>query len=314
MTSATIRGGTGGSDNVLHGVLLMMSGLLILSSTDGVVKYLSDFFSPLTVSFFRFAVQLVIILVIALFQKRSWRSLLQETTLPLFCRGLLLAVGSVFIVFALKYLPLTDALAIFFVQPVILVVLSAVLLKERVGPKRWLAVLIGFAGVLVVVRPGTGVFHPASLLMLGAAFTFACYLILTRKLSGQASQLAIQFATGFAGTLLILPILIYAGLSGFGGDLVIADQTASFALPIVFLCCIGGAGLFAHVLLVKAFERAPASVLAPINYVEIISATIIGYLVFNEVPDEFVWVGVGLLVCSGLLLAHAERKPSTPQY
>ncbi|GHB22304.1 permease [Pseudovibrio japonicus] len=310
MTSVTIRGGTGGSDSVLHGVLLMVFGLLILSSTDGVVKYLSEFFSPLTISFFRFSVQLFIILVIALFQKRSWYSLLKETTLPLFCRGLLLALGSVFVVFALKFLPLTDALAIFFVQPVILVVLSAVLLKERVGPKRWLAVLIGFAGVVVIMRPGTGVFHPASLLMLAAAFTFACYLILTRKLSGQASQLAIQFATGFAGTILILPIIIYAGLSGFGGDLIIADQTASFTLPVLFLFCLGGAGLFAHVLLVKAFERAPASVLAPINYVEIISATIIGYLVFNEIPDEFVWLGVGLLICSGLILAHAERKPS----
>ncbi|EEA92434.1 DMT family transporter [Pseudovibrio sp. JE062] len=310
MTSAATRAGAASSDNVLHGVLLMMFGLLILSSTDGVVKYLSEFFSPLTVAFFRFAVQLAIILAIAPFQKRSWRSLLQETTLPLFCRGLLLAVGSVFIVFGLKYLPLTDATAIFFVQPVILVVLSAVFLKEKVGAKRWLAVLIGFTGVLVIMRPGTGVFQPASLLILAAAFTFACYLMLTRKLSGQASQLAIQFATGFAGSLFILPIIFYAWLTGFGGDLVIADQKADFTLPTIFLLCLGGTGLFAHVLLVKAFERAPASVLAPINYVEIISATTIGYLVFNEIPDKFVWVGVGMLVCSGLILANAERKPS----
>nr|AFT63993.1 permease [alpha proteobacterium D323] len=310
MTSAATRAGTASSDNVLHGVLLMMCGLLILSSTDGVVKYLSEFFSPLTVAFFRFAVQLVIILAIATFQKRSWLSLLKETTLPLFCRGLLLAVGSVFIVFGLKYLPLTDATAIFFVQPVILVVLSSVFLKERVGPKRWLAVLIGFAGVLVIMRPGTGVFQPASLLVLAAAFTFACYLMLTRKLSGQASQLAIQFATGFAGSLFILPIIIYAWLTGFGGDLVIANQEANFTLPTILLCCLGATGLIAHVLLVKAFERAPASVLAPINYVEIFSATTIGYLVFNEIPDEFVWIGVGMLICSGLILANAERKPS----
>ncbi|KZK85108.1 Riboflavin transporter [Pseudovibrio sp. Ad13] len=310
MTSAATRAGTASSDNVLHGVLLMMCGLLILSSTDGVVKYLSEFFSPLTVAFFRFAVQLVIILAIATFQKRSWFSLLKETTLPLFCRGLLLAVGSVFIVFGLKYLPLTDATAIFFVQPVILVVLSSVFLKERVGPKRWLAVLIGFAGVLVIMRPGTGVFQPASLLVLAAAFTFACYLMLTRKLSGQSSQLAIQFATGFAGSLFILPIIIYAWLTGFGGDLVIVNQEANFTLPTILLFCLGATGLIAHVLLVKAFERAPASVLAPINYVEIFSATTIGYLVFNEIPDEFVWVGVGMLICSGLILANAERKPS----
>ncbi|KZL27209.1 DMT family transporter [Pseudovibrio sp. Ad37] len=310
MTSAATRAGTASSDNVLHGVLLMICGLLILSSTDGVVKYLAEFFSPLTVAFFRFAVQLVIILAIAPFQKRSWRSLVKEMTLPLFCRGLLLAVGSVFMVFGLKYLPLTEATAIFFVQPVILVILSSVFLKEKVGAKRWMAVMIGFVGVLVIVRPGTEVFQRASLLVLAAASTFACYLMLTRKLSGQASQLAIQFATGLAASLFILPIIVYAWLTGFGGDLVIADQNRDFTVPTLLLFGLGGTGLTAHVLLVKAFERAPASVLAPINYIEIISATIVGYLIFNEVPDEFVWVGVGMLICSGLILANAERKPS----
>ncbi len=310
MTSAPERAGTANSDNVLHGVLLMVCGVLILSSTDGVVKYLSGFFSPLMVSFFRFAVQLAIILAIAPFKKRSWLSLLKETTLPLFCRGLLLAIGSVFIVFGLKYLPLTEATAIFFVQPVILVILSCVILKERVGPKRWLAVLIGFAGVLVIIRPGTGVFQPASLLLLAAAFSFACYLMLTRKLSGQASQLAIQFVTSIAGSLFILPIVFYAWLTGFGGDLLITDQETSFTLPTILLCGLGATGLIAHVLLVKAFEKAPASVLAPINYVEILSAATIGYMIFNEVPDEFVWVGFGMLICSGLILANAQRKPS----
>ncbi|KZL18715.1 Riboflavin transporter [Pseudovibrio axinellae] len=298
------------ADNVLHGVLLMMFGLLILSSIDGAVKFLSEFFSPLTVSFFRFAVQLLIVMAIALFHKRSWRSLLQETTLLLFCRGLLLALGSVFSVFGLKYLSLTDAAAIFFFHPVILVVLSGVFLKEKVGRLRWLAVLVGFVGVLVIMQPGTEVFQPASLLLLAAAFTFACFLMLTRKISGETSQLTIQFATGFAGALLILPIIVYAWLTGFGGDLIVAGQKASFTLPTVLLCCLGCAGLIAHVLLVKALEKAPASVLAPINYVEIIYSTTIGYLIFNEIPNDFVWYGVGLLVCSGLILAHTERRPA----
>ncbi|SDQ78877.1 DMT family transporter [Pseudovibrio sp. Tun.PSC04-5.I4] len=311
MTTATTAAAPSRADNTLHGVLFMMAGLLILSSTDGVVKYLSDFFSPLTVSFFRFAVQLVIILALAPFYKRTWRSLLQETTIMLFVRGLLLAVGSIFIVFALKYLPLTDATAIFFIQPVFLVIFSAMFLKEQVGMKRWLAVFLGFAGVLIIIRPGTGVFQPAALLPLAAAISFACYLMLTRKLSGQASQLAIQFATGFAGTLLILPILVFAWLTGFGGELVVSHPTDSFTLPITFLLGIGGTGLIAHVLLVKAFERAPASLLAPVNYIEIFSATLIGYLVFNEVPDEFIWVGVFLLFSSGIILAHAERKPKS---
>ena len=91
----------------------------------------------------------------------------------------------------------------------------------------------------------------------------------------------------------------------------IADQNRDFTVPTLLLFGLGGTGLAAHVLLVKAFERAPASVLAPINYIEIISATIVGYLIFNEVPDEFVWIGVGLLVCSGLILARAGRKPSS---
>ncbi len=275
------------------------------------VKYLTGLFSPLMVSFIRFAVHLAIILAVASFHKRSWRSLLEETTPLLFFRGLLSAVASVLVVFGLKYLPITDATAIFFVQPVVLVVLSAVILKEKVGAKRWLAVLIGFLGVLVIMRPGTGVFQPASLLILASACAVAGYSLLTRKISGQASQLAIQFSTGLVSSLFILPLIFLAWLTGFGGELVLADQQTNFALPVVLLFCLGAAGLIAHVLIVKAFERAPASVLAPVNYVEIISATIIGYFMFNEVPDEFVWAGVGLLVCCGLILANAERKPAT---
>lgn len=306
MTATSVKGAPV-ADNVLHGVAFMICGLLILSSTDGVVKYLSGYFSPLVVAFSRFSVHMLIILVAAPLFNRSLSSLLKEMRPLLLLRGLLLAVGSIFIVFALKFLPLTEATALFFIQPVFLVLLSALVLKEDVGLKRWIAVLLGFAGVLVITRPGLGVFKPSALLILGAAGTFACYLMLTRQLSGAASQLAIQMSTGIAGVAVLGPLVLFAGFSGFGGDLLVQEISSELAIPAILLIGLGATGLIAHVFLVKAFERAPASVLAPINYVEIISATLIGYFFFQEVPDAFVGVGALLLVLGGLVLVQAER-------
>lgn len=298
---------TGLLSPALQGVLFFCCGLFLLSGSDGVVKYLSDYFSPLMIAVFRFGVQTVMVVIIAFIKGIRLSSLWGELTPLQIFRASFLVLASLQFIVAFKYLPLTDVIAIFFIQPMILTGLSAVVLKEDVGPRRWAAVLFGFIGVLVIVRPGSGIFGIYALLPVGAATAFALYLMMTRKLSGQASVLGAQLAIGLTGTIVMVPALLVMMVLGLGEPPVLEARPDSWLAPSFFLVFLAAFALAGQGLLIMAFERASASLLAPLSYVEIISATLIGFFFFNEVPDAAVWLGVGILAASGIYLAHRER-------
>ncbi|KZL18714.1 Riboflavin transporter [Pseudovibrio axinellae] len=297
------------SNAELHGILLMVAGMSLAPLMDGIAKYLSEFISPVEVSLGRFACQALIVLVIAFFMRRSFGSLLKEMDRIQFIRGACLAICSIFFFTSLKYMPLADAIAIFFVQPMILTVLSAVVLKEKVGVRRWAAVVVGMVGALIIIRPGSSALGLPSLLPLAAATCFAIYLVLTRKLSGKASLLGIQFATGVAGVLTLIPLVVISSLLGIEAAAWTTPELSH--LPLFLL--MGIISFTSHGFIVLAFDRLPASVLAPLGYTEIISATIVGYVLFGDIPDKFVWLGVALIAGGGLYIAHRERTAAKRQ-
>lgn len=289
-----------------HGILFMLLAMALAPLMDGTAKYLAQTISPVEVSMGRFFAQVLVVVALALAAKRSLSSIVAEFTRMQFIRGMFLAICSLFFFTSLKFMPLADAIAIFFVQPMILTVLSAVFLKEQVGVRRWAAVVVGMIGALVIIRPGTDALGWPALLPLAAATCFAVYLAMTRRLSGSASLLGIQFATGVAGVVTLAPIVLVASLL----DVSIASWTTPNMEQLPLFLFMGVISFAGHGCIVLAFDRAPASVLAPLSYTEIISATLVGFVMFGDVPDVFVWLGVALIAGGGMYIAHRERVVS----
>ena len=214
-------------------------------------------------------------------------------------RAVLLAAATFFFFYALKFLPIADALAIFFVQPLILTAISPFMLGERVGPHRWAAVAVGFVGTLVIIRPGFEAVNPGTLLALAAGTSLAFYLAMTRRISGRAHAMVTTFHTSLMGglllTLAVLP-LWQAPTPGQWG---------------LFLA-VGFVATFGHFLIVKAYDHAEASLLAPLAYTEIIMATVVGWWFFDDFPDLWTFVGVGILIACAIYISIRERARRVP--
>ena len=280
----------------LLGIGLVLVSYLLFTVIDSCAKWLSSTGLPTTeIVFIRYAGQLL--LVSALFlptrssevlRTRSWRLEI--------LRGLCLLGSTVFNFFAITFLPLTVTASIFFTTPLILCALSIPFLAERVGWRRWLAIATGFVGVLIIVRPGTASFHPAVLLSLCAAALSAFYLVLTRKLAGVDSTTTQQFYAALVATLCIAPF-------AFGGWIWPSDPVGWLVLAVI-----GTAALIGHQFLSTAHRFAPASVLAPFGYFQIIFMTASSWLIFNQPPDIWIYVGVPIVVCSGLYIWLRERQ------
>jgi S-adenosylmethionine uptake transporter len=224
-------------------------------------------------------------------------------------RGVLIATATVFFFSALKYLPLADTIAIFFVEPLILTLLSAVFLKETIGWRRVTAVLVGFVGALIVIRPGYAVFGPVALLPLCAALSFACYMILTRTLAQVQSAVSMQFYAGIFGVLVMTAALIFGNSISFEVLTPVWPTTQEWLL----LSLLGAIATTGHMFVVNAMRLAPANVLAPFQYLEIISATILGFIFFNDFPDPTTWLGVAIIVGSGVFVYYRERLTARAQ-
>ena len=201
-------------------------------------------------------------------------------------------------------MPIADAIAIFFVEPLILTLISAVFLGEKIGWRRLAAVAVGFIGALIVIRPSfINVGWPA-LLPLATAFCFAIYLALTRSLANDVGPLAIQALTGYAGCLTLSIAIGLGMLFGIDAALPIWPTPRQWSLLIV----LGVIATGAHLLIVMAFRLTSASILAPFQYLEIISATLLGLLIFGDFPQPITWLGVAIIVGSGLFVYWRERR------
>lgn len=210
-------------------------------------------------------------------------------------RALALLGSTVFNFLALRYLPITLTIAMFFAMPIVVTLLSIPILGERVGLRRFLAVLTGFIGVLVIVQPWGAQFHWAVFLSIGALFSASTYFVLTRLLAGIDNNSTSQLWTNGLATLALAPIALQ--------NAVWPENTLNM-LVFLFIGFLAGVG---HILATLAFRFAQASVLAPVTYVQVIYGTAAGYLVFNMLPTIWTAIGTAIIIASGVYIWQRER-------
>jgi drug/metabolite transporter (DMT)-like permease len=288
---------------VLRGLGLVSLAMILLPGQDTIAKYISDTVSPGQISWARFLLQSLFTLPFLLYfqgargliPKRLWLNVL---------RGALIATSSTLFFIAIKFMPMADALAIFFIEPFILTILSAVIDKEHVGMRRRIAVVAGFIGVLIVVQPSWAVFGPVSLIPALGGTIFAVYALLNRRASAVDTPLTMQFTAGATALLILTLFLALGSLVG------IPDMAPSAldAREIGFLLAMGVFGTSGHLLFVHAARLAPSSLIAPMQYVEIVMAALFGYFVFGDFPDFWKWVGIAIIVASGAYVFWRESR------
>ncbi|MBF2759231.1 MAG: DMT family transporter [Ectothiorhodospiraceae bacterium AqS1] len=221
----------------------------------------------------------------------------------LFARALLLVLSTFCFVAAIASMPIADALAIAFVEPFLLLLIGKYALAEKVGPRRLAACAVGFGGVLLVIQPSFEAFGAVALFPLGTALFFALYMLITRALSRRIQAAPMQFHSAWIGTLICLPILLLAEGSGIES----LDPVMPQGIFWFFLIGVGAASSLSHLLMSLALSYAPATVLAPLHYLELVSAAALGYLVFKDTPNEMALAGMVVVIGCGLYIIHRER-------
>ena len=298
--------GAATKSETLRGMLIMSGCMIVLPTMDAIAKYMavSEGMSPAQVTFYRFFFQLVctlpLLLVVSpralLSAKRPWLNLL---------RGVLHAAASLTFFAAVKYMPLADVFAIYFVEPFLLTMMSALFLGEKVGWMRWSAIVVGFVGAMIVIQPSFEIFGWTSLLPVACAFLFSLYLFLNRAMGDADSPLVMQTMAGIAGTAFMAVALL---IGHAVGDINFEMSLPGWGHGLVLLVLLGSISGYMHLLVVKAFRLAPVSLLAPFQYFEIISATALGYVLFSDFPTASKWLGIVIIVASGLFIIWRERR------
>lgn len=272
----------------------MCLAFICFAALDATAKTLAMEVDSLQVVWARFVTHGILVAAVILPQKGT--RVLATSHLKLqILRSLLLFLSTLFNFIALIYLPLATTAAIFFTVPLLVAALSVPMLKETVGWRRWTAILVGFAGVLVIVRPGMGDIHWAVGLSLCNAITVAFYQITTRTVAAKDHSDTTSFYSPLVGVVILLPVLPFVW------------SEPQSALTWVLLSLTGVFGGVGHWLLIIAHRYAPASLLAPFSYTHILWMTTAGYLVFGDIPDIWTAVGAVIVISSGLYVFHREQ-------
>ncbi|GLQ34707.1 hypothetical protein GCM10007939_09900 [Amylibacter marinus] len=273
--------------------ILMIIGVLFFSFMDGIAKGLSTNFHTLEIIWARYFFQFLFSCLILLPNLTQ----LMRTKYPKLqlIRSLFLFGGTMGFFFAIAYMPLADATAIFEVAPLIITTLAFVVLKERVDLRRWIAVIVGLLGALIIIRPGSSAFNIYSLLPFFAAFCFACYTVSTRFLGQEENPWTSFLYTGLIGT--ILATLMVPSVW----------QTPDL-FQWLHLAAVGAFGMIGHFFLIRALFIGEASFLAPFAYISLAFNALWGVLFYNEVPDIYVLIGSAIIVGAGIIIWRIETK------
>ncbi len=280
----------------LRGVLLFLAAVFLFAALDATAKYMNAFFAVPLLVWARYLVHFVIMLV---FMAPGMGREIIVTRRPwlMSFRALMLVGVTLLAQLALKTLPLAETTALVFITPLLVALLAGPLLGEQVRRRTWLATIAGFAGVLLIARPGGAMAGIGILYALGGALCYATYQILTRKLAATEHPNRLLFYTALVGTLsMSLTLPAY-----WDGQI----PTLPHGLLIISLGLYGGIG---HFMFIRAFREAPASTLSPLLYVQLIWATLLGWLVFNQLPDFLAIIGMLIIGASGLSLAISTRR------
>jgi len=289
-------------DRPLVGILLMLGAMSVVPFMDAIAKQLSGHLPVLQLVWARYFFHFCLIFPVVMLRYGPRRLIPPQPLLQLLRGGLLLASTILFFA-AIAEMPLADALALIFVSPLLVTALSPWVLGESVGPRRKLAVLVGFLGALLIIRPGVGAIQWPALLALGAGVVFGLYLLTTRRLAGSAPPLVTLTYSAAAGALIM----------SFVAPVVWVVPSLTDLAGMVMLGAIAAGG---HFLLIKSFDFAPASLLAPFTYSEIIMTTLLGFVFFGDFPDTWTWAGIAVIIGSGVYISLRERvrgaRPSAP--
>ncbi|MFK7755247.1 MAG: DMT family transporter [Sedimentitalea sp.] len=287
-------------DRAQLGIVMMLVAYMFFAAIDTSVKWLVIAgLHAFQLAFMRYVGHFLCSLALMAYGGLSWDRFATGQIGLVLLRAMFLISSSVFNFVSLTYLPLTVTSAIMFSAPIIVCALSYPLLGERVGPWRWIAIVIGFVGVLVVIRPFGETFHWAALLSAYNALAMALYSIITRKLSGEIAAETMQFYMGAIGTAVLLPLAWMTW------------QNPTTALDWGLLIGLGVWGWAGHGLMTRAHGFATASTLMPYTYSFMVYLTITSYLVFADLPDRLTLVGAGIIVASGLVIWWRETKGKT---
>ena len=272
----------------------MAAGFAVFSVADVIDKLLTADFHPFQIAWSRYFGVVVAILGLVMFKGLIvFKSAVPKLQVV---RGLFAVTSATCFIYGIRHVPLADAVAVTFSAPFLVTVFAAVILKERVGPRRWGAVLVGFIGTLIIIRPGAGVFHPAIFLVLIAATAFACRQIASRHIGKHDPTLT---TLAYTGTTSIVVLSIPLSLVWVTPN---SNQQIALLLTLTLL---SGVGEF---LIIRALELAEAVVVTPVHYSLIVFSTAWGYLFFGYLPDVWTWVGTSVVIGSGLYILFREKR------
>lgn len=285
----------GRTSRPLLGVLYMGIACALFPVMNGIVKLLALSYDPLQIVWFRITLHLV--LVAAVFLPRLGLGLFRTRQIGWqFVSSVTMLLSTLFFFSAVKYVPVAEAIAVTFVSPLVVVFLAWPMLGERITPFRLAAVIVGFAGVLVVIRPGGALFQWASVLLLGSATCYSIYQIVIRRVAGVDHPATSIFYSVLLGAIIMSAILPFVW------------KTPASWQDWALLCSLGALGGLGHYCVARAMTYASANFVAPFNYTQMIGSVIVGYFMFAEVPDLYVWLGTVLIVSAGLLVSWRGRS------
>ncbi|WP_161856491.1 DMT family transporter [Bradyrhizobium sp. CCBAU 051011] len=290
---STIRKAPARADRPFKGIALVLASTVFLGASDVTAKYLSATLPSIEIAWIRFLVFAMIMTPAMmpgspLFAMQTGRPGLH------LLRGLTILGSSLFFISGLRYLPIAEASATGFVAPLFVTALSIIFLSEKVGLRRWIATGVGLVGVIIILRPGTGAFHPAAFFPLVSALAWACTLIITRMMSGTERAITVMAYSSIVGLCILSALVPFVWVTPTWHD-------------IAFGVFIGIASTAGQWIVVLAFRYADASVLAPFSYTQLLWVSVLGFLIFGEVPDAYTITGAAFIVASGLYTAHRER-------
>ncbi len=293
-------------DRPTLGIALMLGFCVVAPMGDALAKILSNKVALGQLLFVRFGVQALVLIPIISATGRVWRMSRRVFLLTLL-RTLMHIVGIGMMVSALYYLPLADAIAIAFVMPFIMLLLGHYVLGEEVGMRRMIACAVGFLGTLLVIQPSFQEVGWPALLPLGVAINFALFMLVTRKIAKETDPIGLQAVSGVIALVIMAPVLFLIP------DSVVPMLAWDTLLPSstwTLLIGIGLSGTLAHLLMTWSLRYAPSATLAPMQYLEIPIATIIGFAVFGDLPNTMASVGILIVMASGLYIVFREQAMS----
>ena len=279
----------------LTGIALMCGAVALFACLDTTAKYLNPHMSSLQIAWARYSSAFVLTLIVS--NPLTHPALLRSKRLKLqITRSLLLVASTALNFVALRWLQLDEALSIIFTFPFIVAIVSGPMLGEWIGWRRWSAICVGFGGVLLITRPGFGGMHPAALITLVGTICYGFYAVITRIVSRVDSNQTSLFYANFIGALVMLPVIPFVWTT---------PESWPIALMMLGTGVLGSAG---HFLLISGHRLAPAAVLSPFVYTQLIWVVILGYWVFDHVPNRWTLAGAAIVIGSGLYLLYRERK------